>query len=343
MSSVSGFNGVYAVDWAQTAPGEEWGLAPDLLAIGMSWRWQGEARRLDAGVAALWLDRPSDRADPRARARRRIERLALAAMPAEAADGGNDAALAPDSLVLTDGARLYPARIVQQGTRRLAVFHPLLPPADRELWIAALNLAPPASRRGGVICFLPGIRIATPEGPRAVETLQPGERIDTRDNGAQPLVWRGETRLSGAELYLHPHLRPLRIAAGALPGGRPDADLLVSPGHRLLMEARAELGDAEVLVSAADLEDGRGVRRDFALSSVRYVHLMLERHEILTANGQPCESFHPGLAEESVLKWHARTLEKAAPGLVGAPGRYGPTARRCLDRGEAAILRFATA
>lgn len=342
MSSVSGFNGVYAVDWAQTAPGDEWGLAPGLLSVGMSWRWRGEARRLDAGVAALWLDRPADREDPRARARRRIERLALAATPVALAEAGDEAP-APDSLVLTDGARLYPARIVQRGGRRLAVFHPLLPRADTELWIAALNLAEPAARRGGVICFLPGTMIATPEGPRAVETLAPGDRVETRDNGAQPLVWRGETRLSGAELYLHPHLRPLRIAAGALPGGRPEADLMVSPGHRLLMAAPGVLGGSEVLVAAAHLEDGRGVRRDFTLPAVRYVHLMLERHEILTANGQPCESFHPGMADATVLKWHARTLERAAPGLVGEPGRYGATARRCLDRGEAAILRFATA
>lgn len=342
MSSVSGFNGVYAVDWAQTAPGEEWGLAPDLLAVGMSWRWRGVAQRLDAGVAALWLDRPAGRDDPRARARRRIARLALAVMPAMQDEAG-EAAPAPDSLVLTDGERLYPARIVTRGARRLAVFHPLLPTAGAELWIAALNLAGPAPRRGGVICFLPGTRIATPQGPRAVETLEPGDLVETRDNGAQPLLWRGETRLSGAELYLHPHLRPLRIAAGALPGGRPEADLLVSPAHRLLLPAPGGLGGGEVLVAAADLEDGRGVRRDFALGAVRYLHLMLERHEILTANGQPCESFHPGMADATVLKWHARSLEKVAPGLAGEPGRYGATARRCLDRGEAAILRFATA
>ena len=343
MSSVSGFSGVYAVEWAQTAPGEEWGLPPDLLAVGMSWRWRGVAQRLDAGVAALWLDRPADREDPRRRARRRMQRLSLAAMPEGAGEDLQDEAPGGGSLVLTDGARLYPARIVERHGRRLAVFHPLLPAPDTELWIAALNLAPSLSRRGGVICFLPGTLIATPEGPRAVEALEPGETVLTRDNGAQPVAWRGETRLSGAELYLHPHLRPLRIAAGALPGGRPDSDLLVSPAHRLLMPAPEGLGAGEVLVAAAHLEDGRGIRRDFALPAVRYIHLMLERHEILTANGQACESFHPGMADPAVLKWHARSLEKAAPGLVGDPARFGETARRCLTRGEAAILRFATA
>ncbi|MCB1407393.1 MAG: Hint domain-containing protein [Rhodobacteraceae bacterium] len=346
MSSVSGFNGVYAVDWAQTAPGDEWGLSPDFMAVGMSWRWRGRARRLDAPRETLWLDTPIDRADPRQKARARMRRLALAEMPDEARDTSQaEPEAQPDTLSLTDGHRVFHARLVRHDGRLLAVFHPLMPPADHELWICALNLADPARpRRMGVICFLPGTRIATTKGPRAIETLEPGALVETRDNGARPVIWRGETRLSGAELYLYPHLRPLRIRAGALSDQRPQEDLLVSPGHRLLMPApHSAWSDGEVLIAAEDLEDGRGIRRDFTLTSVRYVHLMLERHEILTANGQPCESFHPGLADARVLSWHARSLEKVHAGLASDPARYGETARRCLDRGEAEILRHALA
>jgi hypothetical protein len=345
MSSVSGFSGVYAVDWAQTAPGDEWGLDPSLMSVGMTWRWEGMARRLDAGVETLLLDKSADRADPRRRARHRLRRLALADMPLHGFDDEDSNPLPGETMTLTDGARLYHARLVRRISGLLAVFEPILPPAGRELWIAALTLLQPEARRPvGVICFLPGTRIATPDGPRAVETLEPGDRIETRDNGAQPLVWRGETHLSGAELYLHPALRPLRVQAAALGDARPDADLLVSPGHRLLLPAPGAVsGDREVLVAAEDLEDGRMVRRDFTLSSVRYVHLMLEGHEIITANGQPCESFHPGMADARVLAWHARSLEKAVPGLLADPARFGPPARRCLDRGEAAILRHAMA
>ncbi len=349
MSSVSGFYGVYAVEWAQTAPGEEWGLAPELMTTGMTWRWRGAAQRLDSGVAALWLDAPHNRADPRRRARDRMRRLALAETPDSAAFSDPDDSCPPDSMRLTDGRRVYPARILRHDGRMLAVFHPLLPPPDRDLWVSALNLAGQAgTRRAGVICFLPGTMIATPDGPRAVETLAPGMPVLTRDNGARPVLWRGETRLSGAELYLHPHLRPLRIRSGGLAGNasggaRPDADLLVSPGHRLLLKSPAWTGETEVLVAAEDLEDGRAVRRDFTLASVRYVHLMLERHEIITANGQPCESFHPGLADARVLAWHARSLEKAAPGVVAHPARFGDPVRRCLSRGETGILRAALA
>ena len=340
MSSVSGFRGVYAVDWAQTALDEEWGLAPDLIGKGMTWRWRGRALRLDAGVATLWLDRPQGRDDPRSRARNRLRRLALAPIPGEVQDQTSEPSSQTDWISLTDGQRPYHARILRQHGRMLVVFDPLLPPPERDLWITGVNLtAAPGARPAGVICFLPGTRIATPQGPRAVETLEPGDLVATRDNGAQPLVWRGETRLSGAELYLYPQLRPLRLRAGALGHGQPDGDLLISPGHRLLMTRKGWPGEPEVLVAAADLEDGKRLRRDFSLSSVRYVHLMLARHEILTANGQPCESFHPGLADSGVLAWHARSLERAAPGLAADPGRYGDTARRCLSRGEAGILQ----
>lgn len=343
MSSVSGFRGVYAVEWAQTAPGEEWGLPPRLMCIGMSWRWRGQALRLDAGLSALWLEGLNRRNDTRDRARSRLRRLALAPLAEtrpDLADRGEADGVPGDCLTLTDGRRSYDARIVRVGARLLAVFDPLLPPPDRELWISGLSLPPEGTiRQASVICFLPGTRIATPDGPRLVETLEPGQPVSTRDNGPQPLVWRGETRLSGAELYLHPQLRPLRIRAGALGDERPDGDLLVSPGHRLLCRAPGWLDEREVLVAAEDLQDRPGVRRDFALASVRYVHLMLERHQILTANGLPCESFHPGLADPRVLAWHARSLERALPGVVADPGRYGAPARRCLSRGEAGILR----
>lgn len=342
MSSVSGFRGVYAVEWAQTAPGEEWGLPPGLMTVGMSWRWRGEALRLDAGLSALWLEGLNQRSDTRARARNRLRRLALAPLSETLSDPARpeDEIALHDCLTLTDGRRKYGARIVRLGARLLAVFDPMLPPPDRELWISGLSLGPEgANRRASVICFLPGTRIATPDGPRAVETLEPGQPVSTRDNGAQPVVWRGETRLSGAELYLHPHLRPLRIRAGALGQDRPDGDLRVSPGHRLLCRAPGWLDEREVLVAAEDLLDRPGVRRDFSVSSVRYVHLMLESHQILTANGLPCESFHPGLADPHVLTWHARSLERAWPGIVADPARYGGTARRCLTRGESGILR----
>ncbi|MCC5986454.1 MAG: Hint domain-containing protein [Pararhodobacter sp.] len=363
MSSIPGFRGVYAVDWAQVALGDEPGLAPDNMALGMSWRWHGQALRLDGSAPVLWLDHHGRLFDARARVRERLARLALAPSPSlapadtplqpapEAAPApfGHDE-MPPDSFSLTDGLRLYHARLVRRAGRVLAAFSPFMPPAGQELWVSAWRPAAAAepgsgrNRRGGVICFLPGTRIDTLRGPRPVEALVPGEKVITRDNGAQPVIWRGETQLSGAELYLYPHLRPVRIGAGALAQGAPESDLLVSPRHRLLIAgAEALFNTPEVLAAAEDLLDGRAIRRDFTLTTVTYVHLMLPRHEIIRANGLECESFHPALADPAVLKWHARSIERACPGLVSEPQRLGPEARRCLNPVEAEIMRHALA
>ena len=359
MGRKPGCCGIYAVEWRQTASDEVPGLPPGELSLGMRWSWRGRAHRLDPGAQSLWLENPLNRDNPRGRARSRMRRLALAPQSETAdpdtADDHPDS-LPADSLVLTDGQRLYPARLVDD--RRggwLAVFDPLLPPPDHELWVAALDLRLRAPRRAAeVICFTPGTLIETAGGPRPVETLEPGDRLLTRDHGLQPLVWRGETRLSGAELYLHPQLRPVRLRAGALNAAwrhagaeaprLPERDLLVSPSHRLLLPAPAGLfGASETLVRARDLIDHRQIRRDFAQDALVYIHLLLPHHEILFAEGLPCESFHPALAGAEVLKWHARSLERHLPGLVGAPERYGPPARPCLQTGEAALLRHALA
>lgn len=348
MGRYPGRRGVYAVDWTQTELEGETGAAPALYAPGLEWCFRGPVRRLDPGPDALWLDRPAEPVDRRGRARNRIRRLALAEA-LDAAEAAPDTALpeidmlAGSAFALTDGRRRYHARIIETGSRRLAVFDPVLPAPGRRLWLTEVRLAPPGQARNpGVICFLPGTLIDTPAGPRPVEDLNPGDPVLTRDNGARPLVWCGQTRLSGAELFLHPRLRPVRLRAGVLGSGRPGRDLLVSPGHRLILRVPATLcAEREVLVQAEDLQDGHAIRRDFSVAGVVYHHLMFERHEIITAEGMDCESFHPGLADPMVLKWHARTLERARPGTVAAPGQYGPVARPCPGPGEAAILRMA--
>lgn len=355
--------GLYAIEWAQTEAGDEPGLSPDQLMVGMEWRWHGDATRLDGGAPTLWLDRPLMRETlPRLRARRRVARVfgrqvqhtevladpsqegtfAPAVMVPPAFPGAGPQP--PGTLTLTDGHDVYQARLVHgsfgQSEQPVLVFDPLLPPPGKALWIIALNTRPRPRPAGEVLCFLPGTLIATPEGPQPVETLRQGARVLTADNGAQPVVWRGETRLSAAELLQHPEWRPLRLRAGGLSGLTLARDLLLSPGHRVLLPAPGCLfTEREVLARAVDLEDGRLVSRDDTLHRVHYIHLMFERHQIVWANGQRCESFHPALTAPEVLRWHARTLERAHPGITRMPERLGAPARRCLTPFEARLIR----
>jgi len=147
------------------------------------------------------------------------------------------------------------------------------------------------------VCFCDGTLIETDRGPRAIESLQPGDKVLTRDNGFQPLRWIGQRRLGAADLAAAPNLRPVRIKAGALGPGCPATDLAVSPQHRLLVRsriARRMFGADEVLVAARHLCGLPGIAEIETATEVCYLHMLFDRHEIVQANGAPAESLHTG-------------------------------------------------
>jgi hypothetical protein len=325
------FKGVYAVPW---------GLPPDEVPTpGLSWRWSGEAVRLDGGAPALWLARPLARRDIRPHARSRLRRLPYG--PATPPEAERPAPAPPGGIVLTDGRALFPARLVRAGGRMVLVFDPFLPPPDTDLWIAEADPAPGAEPPVAPGGLLAGTPVDTALGPRPAESLVPGEMIRTRDGQLLPLLWCGRTRLSGAELALHPHLRPVLIRPGALGPCGPAAPLRLAPGHRLARPGRGLRPGGEVLVTARDLIDGAGIRADLAARSADYVHLLLDRHALIEVAGTPVETFHPALADPVALRWHARGLERALPGLTRNPWALGDTALPCLDPARAALLRAA--
>lgn len=148
-----------------------------------------------------------------------------------------------------------------------------------------------------VPCFTPGARILTAEGSRPVETLRPGDLIVTADHGLQPLLWIGGRALQLDEMHRTPGLRPIRIAAGALGAGMPERDLIVSPQHRVLIRSRiaARIGGApELLVAAKHLLGLPGIAALPAPAPVRYLHLLLSRHEVIFADGAATETLLTG-------------------------------------------------
>ena len=236
--------------------------------------------------------------------------------------------------------------------RPLLMFAGQMPPADTPLFIAD-GIAEPAvpSRIAeaveGVVCFTPGTVLETPDGLKPVEQLVAGDRVVTKDSGAQPILWAGSRNVSGARLYAMPDLRPVRIREGALGSDRPNGDLIVSPDHRMLVTgAAAETlwGESEVLVAARDLIDGAAIARDLAAKSVTYHHLMLEQHHVVVANGVETESFHPGAAAlESVEEDQRLRLYDVMPELEDDTSHYGPSSRRSLSTAEAALLKVSAA
>lgn len=184
-----------------------------------------------------------------------------------------------------------------------------------------------------IVCFTRGTMIATPMGEVAIEDLSEGDMVSTRDSGARSIRWIGKrtVRAEGA-------LAPVKIVKGALGNHR---DLMISPLHRLLVTHwRSDLmfGEPEVLVCAKHLVNGDTI---FSApgGDVEYFHILFDNHEIITANGTPAESFHPG---EQGLGWLDDAVREEIfmifPELrIHAEG-YGPAARPALREFEARAL-----
>jgi hypothetical protein len=135
-----------------------------------------------------------------------------------------------------------------------------------------------------VNCFAAGTQIATRSGPRAVETLKAGDKVLTADGAETEVVWLGvqpvDVRLA------HPaRVNPIRITAGALGGGLPERDLLISQDHAIAIDGM--LINAGALVNGTTIRQERGKMPD----GFAYYHVETQAHELLLAEGVAAESF----------------------------------------------------
>lgn len=163
-------------------------------------------------------------------------------------------------------------------------------------------------------CFTPGTLIETDRGPRPIESLHPGDLIQTLDHGLQPLRLLPSRHIDAKELRQRPKLRPVRIRADSLAPGIPNRDLLVSPQHRILSKsliARRLFGKDEVLVAATALTRLPGVELADDIDEITYIHLVLDEHQVVLSEGLASESFYCGpnaiqaLSDEALAEMHA--------------------------------------
>ena len=148
------------------------------------------------------------------------------------------------------------------------------------------------------VCFANGTSILTPQGERLVEDLEIGDQVITMDHGAQVIAWVFGKHWSADDIQASPNLRPIKILKGCLGNGLPTRDLRLSRQHRVLVKgpiAQRMFNTSEVLVAAKDLLDLPGVIVEEPSSGVTYFHVMLSRHEVVIADGVPCESLSLGL------------------------------------------------
>lgn len=344
----TGFRGAFVISWAQTRVD---GFPADHgqdLGAGMTWSWHGQALPLEGAGAALVLTSSRDQAEIRSRAARVVRKLLQRPAPGPTDLAADDSdPLFRGAFLVTDGRRFHTIVpiVIEAGAAPLLMFVGDIPPPDRDLTVVQCcerMLRPTPSERPAVICFTPGTRLRTETGEVPIEDLGPGDRLLTRDSGPQGVLWTGHRRMSGARLFAMPDQRPIRLRRGALGVDRPEDDLVVSPEHRVLVTGRAARdlwGEPEVLVRAADLVGDRFVTVDHSLRETWYIHLMLERHEVIWANGLEVETFHPGfMGLDHLSDMQRDLLFDLRPELASNPDLYGPPVRRMATRAEAAIL-----
>ncbi len=182
------------------------------------------------------------------------------------------------------------------------------------------------------VCFAAGTLIETPDGPRPVETLAPGDLVLTLDHGPQPVL------VLSREVFVATGANaPVRIAKGALGNA---ADLVVSQQHRMLVaDWRAELycGEAEVLIAAKHLVNGETIRIEDG-GTIEYCHILFARHEIVWAAGIPSESLHPGHALDRGGEASRAELLRLFPELASYADARAAAARPVPRAFEARVL-----
>lgn len=184
-----------------------------------------------------------------------------------------------------------------------------------------------------VIFFTRGTRILTSKGEVPIEDLAPGDLVMTADRGMQPLRWLGVARISGKG-----KTAPVRFAAGTIGNQQ---ELLVSPQHRVMLSGwKPDMisGHDEVLVTAKHLVNGNDIIQT-ELDEVEYYHLMFDHHEIVFAEGAPCESlFISRMSLKGMSQDERDEISLLFPDLYNNPKLFGDTARPCLREFETRLV-----
>ena len=132
-------------------------------------------------------------------------------------------------------------------------------------------------------CFARGTHILTEMGEVAVEDLRPGDRV-VRGLGwkSAPVVWIGSRHVRAADHSDSRTVAPVLIRPSAFGPNVPHAPLRLSPDHAVFVDG--------VLVPVGLLANGHSIVREDAVD-VTYFHVELPEHDVLLAEGLPCESY----------------------------------------------------
>ncbi len=126
-----------------------------------------------------------------------------------------------------------------------------------------------------------GTALMTMDGERYVEDLKPGDRVLTKDYGAQKVKC---IAFRDVDLTVSPERAPVLVHANAFGAQLPSRPVFLAPDQRIALRHRMFdqfFGAREVLVSARDLIGRDAVTPVEGLTSITYVSLVFARHQLL--------------------------------------------------------------
>lgn len=188
-----------------------------------------------------------------------------------------------------------------------------------------------------VVCFCRGSMIRTDHGEVPIEQLVIGDKVQTLDNGFQPIRWIGSKTVKATGRHA-----PISFQEDTVGNKR---ELRLSPQHRVLLQDwRAELmfGSSEVLVPAKSLINDKTIRRVVG-GSVEYFHLLLDSHNLIFAEEAPAESLYLSKQSLSTLSDPAcQEINELFPEIsTSGFAQLAATARPVLKNFEAQTLAAA--
>lgn len=176
--------------------------------------------------------------------------------------------------------------------------------------------------------FVRGTLLASPNHPIAIEDLEPGDVINTRDAGPLPVQWVGKITLVPNVDRQRPDMSRLtRVSADSFGLGRPMPDLMLGAAAHLLQSGpsiRALTNQSHALVSARSLVDWENLIEVTPPTPVTLYHLAFDRHAVIWANGLEVESCHPGHAFRKGLTGMQRGLYLSLFPQIELVSDFGP-------------------
>ena len=148
-----------------------------------------------------------------------------------------------------------------------------------------------------------------------------GDRLVTAAGERRAIKWIGRRSYLRRFIAANPRLNPIRLQARCLGGGLPRRDLLVSPEHAMLIDG--------LLMPARCLVNGHTVRQERPADRLDYIHVELDSHDVILAEGAPSETF---VDDDSRGMFHnAQEFEVLYPDV--APSSGGLYYARRVDSG----------